>query len=90
MKQQEVDRNLSDDGEEYEADTDGEEYEDNTTYDSRPPGVIQFRTQTLLLWLVAILLVLVVIDTLMVFDLWLTLQRFRDALSHLTTPPAGQ
>ncbi len=70
--------------------TDDEEFYDKDDgeddMDQRPPGVIQFQTQTLLLWLVVILLVLVIIDTVILADFWFTLQRFRDALSHLLPP----
>ncbi|MDQ2829165.1 MAG: hypothetical protein M3Y74_08950 [Chloroflexota bacterium] len=42
-----------------------EEYEDDYAPASPPAGVIQIRTQTLLLWLVGILLVVSIVNTFM-------------------------
>lgn len=49
-------------------------------------GATMVRKDTLLVWLVSILLILVVVNVLMTLDLWLTLERFRDALSHALQP----
>ena len=40
--------------------------------------------QTLLIWCVVILLVLVIIDTVMLFDLWSTLQHVHDIICRIT------
>ncbi len=65
----------------------GEGTRARATRASRPTsGVILARKDTLLVWLVSILLILVVVNALMTLDLWLTLARFRDALSHVLQP----
>jgi len=79
---------LSDNASGYEGDDASEGGDEAERYGSRsvPAGAIVMRKDTILVWLVSILLVLVIVNALMTLDLWLTLERFREALSRALQP----
>jgi len=78
---------LADDATRYdEDDHDGGDEAEHYGARSVQAGAIVVRKDTMLVWLVSILLVLVIANALMTLDLWLTLERFREALSRVLQP----